>query len=324
MLTRMNPHDSAIPGATTGRRARARLKIWRAAIAWLLVVHLAMHLGACRLLVDVDGLQCETDEQCATLLDDMDAVCTTHNVCSVPENPFPPELACLADPPPELIVDASRSVQLTLYLADFQTLGAPIGVTLRVCQSRDVDCENPLLEDVQVDSDGKALLELPHGFLGYFESSGEGYVPALFYSDLPLLKDTTLYGPSLLTPALVQALASTGQEGIEGGTGILIVDVADCDEQPLEGVTASILGSGLTPFYFTAGLPDRMLKSTHISTEVALHNTPRAIAGFSNVEPGYASIETHLPDLDEPFGAHTVIMRPDSMTFLRITAGAPQ
>lgn len=76
-----------------------------------------------------------------------------------------------------------------------------------------------------------------------------------------------------------------------------------------------------SPFYFAGTLPARDLTATAISNQLGAGRGPRAIAGYSNLTPGYITFKATLPETGELLGRITVQVRGGHITYVRMRAG---
>ena len=284
---------------------------------------LGMCLVGCRLLVDVDTPQCTKDVHCTGLFGP-DYMCGDHGVCVEKPPPDPEEarFACIGQPVEVPEKPKSGEVHLSVQIVDFLSLKPAEGVTLNACSIKDSMCATPIVEGATLDKDGYASTDLPFGFDGYFEATGGDYVPALFTINRPVYTDLELAGPSLLTATSLSALAATNQDTIDATKGVVVVEVVDCNDEAAEGVVIEIDGlPDLSRFYIDGSLPNLNLSSTKISTGISAGGLPRAVGGFTNVPAGFQTVHTTLEATGEDYGRATIIVRPDTMTFVRVYPG---
>lgn len=287
---------------------------------------MAILVGGCRLLLDVDTPQCEQDRDCVGLLGD-GYTCSEWGVCEASDaeatnSGLPDRYACLDEPLP-VPDDVPTTITIGIKIADYLSPDTtPEGVLVNACTKRDVNCDTPIATDVPTNNDGAAMVDVPGGFDGYFEVTAPGYVPGIFSINHPVYEDVTLPGPSLFTPAVLQAIASMGDATLAQGTGIVIADFVDCDGQAAPGVAVKTVGDPeYQVFYISGSFPDYALEGTHISDEVGADGIPRAVAGVHSVAKGFLSMQATLNDPETPFAEFTVGVRSDTMSFVRVYAG---
>jgi len=160
----------------------------------IIVLVMCTYVVGCRLLLDVDKLQCEEDVQCADQFGS-EYVCGEQGVCQKSGKAnqdastdmmgdagvkLEKRFACINEPATIPAKPKSGKVHLDVQIVDFLSLAPAADVLLNACGVRDSMCSSPLFKDVALDAKGFASLDLPYGFDGFFEAGGGGYVPALF------------------------------------------------------------------------------------------------------------------------------------------------
>lgn len=190
------------------------------------------------------------------------------------------------------------------------------------CDLTDVDCESPRLEGVTADSMLR-FDDLPHAFSGYLTVRAPNHVDALVHSNRPFTeRDTVVEAPTLFTPSIYAALAEGGGEESDPSKGIVLVSVFDCDGNAAPGVRIE-QSDGVdaqSAFYFEGTLPDRDRTVTTVSSTLT-SSADLALAGFSNVTPGYLSLSAVLDADDEVLGKVLVHVRPLTVTWVELHAG---
>ncbi len=324
--SRQNKGPHAAHQASFSRWARVKC-VWLAA--------LCIPVLGCQVILDVEGQQCESDRDCVGLFG-RDFVCTADRVCidesdiQAPEEdagglpPLPDNWACLREPPRMVNPLAGRTVSVRFAVTDFVELTVPPGLTAKACESRDIRCENPVIDDVTPDSDGFIEFEnLPHGWRGYSQLSAPDYVDSLVFTNRPYTEDTMPDGPTMLTPDQLQQIAMGGNEDIDMTKGIAILTVYDCDGNAAPGVRFEQDDSSNEEpaFYFSSTLPDRERPHTTVTTQLTRSMKPLAVGGFSHIEPGYVTMVAILDETEEEVGRVIVQIRALNMTFVEINAG---
>ena len=313
---------------------QARFSRWdRVKCVWLAA--LCIPVLGCQVILDVEGEQCESDRDCVGLFG-RSFVCTADRVCidesdiQAPEEdagglpPLPDNWACLREPRRMVVPQNGRTVSIRFAVTDFVELTVPEGLTAKACESRDIDCENPVIDNVMPDSEGFIEFEnLPHGWQGYSLVSAPNYVDSLIFTNRPYTEDTMPDGPTVLTPKQLMDIAKGGNEAIDMTKGIAILTVYDCDGAAAPGVRfeQDDTENEEPAFYFSSTLPDRNRPSTTVTTQLTRSRVPLAVGGFSHIEPGYVTMVAILDETDDEVGRMIVQVRPLTMTFVEINAG---
>jgi hypothetical protein len=294
----------------------------------------------CSLVLDVEGEQCTSDDDCVGLFG-RDFVCTPQRVCVEPNagdgdgdagmqgdggSNLPPEWQCIEEPPRIVIPQQNRSLTLRLAVTDFVDLTQPEGLVGRACNGMDVDCSSPVIEDVVPDNEGYLVFEdLPHGWVGYLELEAPEYLPTLVFSNKPYTVDEMPEGPTLLTLDSLRSITEGGGEMINEDRGIVLLVVYDCLGNPAEGVRlVQEEREGEEPempYYFEGSLPDRDRTETIISRRLTRTMNPLAVGGFNKVREGYQTFFGVLASTGQPIGRVTVQVRPLTMSIAELHAG---
>jgi hypothetical protein len=299
---------------------------------------------ACSLVLDVEGEQCTSDEDCVGLFG-RGFECTPERVCVEPMmssgdgdgdgdsgmpgdggSNLPPEWACIEDDPRIVIPQQNRSLTLRLAVTDFLTLKQPQNLVGRACNGMDVDCSSPVIDDIMPVSDGYLEFEdLPHGWLGYLELEAPGYLPTLVFTNKPYTVDAMPEGPTLLTLNGLESITEGGGEMINEDRGIVLLAVYDCEGNPGEGVQLvqeeRAGEEPEMPYYFEGSLPDRDRDETIISRRLTRTMNPLAVGGFNKVREGYQTFYGVLASTGQPIGRVTVQVRPLTMSISELHAG---
>lgn len=219
-------------------------------------------------------------------------------------------------PPSPLVTipaGASRLVQ-SLQVLSLANGEVPPNVRVRACPARDVDCANPLTDNISVDLRGWVDLPLYEGFDGFLEITGETVVSTLlFYSD-PLRPngqvDKTPLG--LVEKDLLPGLSGATGTQQDPALGLVYLRAFDCQGVAAPGVTFSIDRPGWR-WYFVGALPSASAEET----------ADTGLGGFINVAPGVAVVDARLPSENLAIATpKSVLVRANWMTGLRFIANA--
>jgi hypothetical protein len=287
-------------------------------------------LCGCEAWLDVQAAQCKVDRDCVGLFG-REYTCGGDGVCvapardagtdSGPHLQLPARWACAAEPAADFVPDPDRSVTVRMDAVDVNTLRVPMDLVSKACNVGDVDCASPLLSDVRPGDDGFLEYTVPYGFEGFLTFDAPGFVPSLSYANRPYLANLTTSGPALSSEDSLQDIGEHSGREIDPDDGVLIVEVRDCNDAAGDGVKFDPIGDQ-TPFYFDGALPARGLDATTVSNQIAAGRESRAVGGYSNLPPGYVTVQARLATNDAPIARLTVQVRPSTFTYIRLCAGS--
>lgn len=287
-------------------------------------------LCGCEAWLDVQSPQCKVDRDCVGLFG-REFTCGDDGVCRAPSHDagvdsgvhpkLPSRWACANEPPTDFVPDPDRSVTVRMDAVDVTTLRVPMNLVSKACNVGDVDCNAPVLSNVRPGTDGFLEYTVPYGFEGFLTFDAPGFVPSLSYANRPYLANLTTSGPALSSEDSLQDIGSHSGREIDPNDGVLIVEMRDCNDTAGDGVKFDAIGDQ-TPFYFDGALPARGLDATTVSNQIAANRESRAVGGFSNLPPGYVTVQARLATNDAPLGHLTVQVRAGSFTYIRLYAGS--
>lgn len=195
----------------------------------------------------------------------------------------PPEhLGCLSDPLPETAPDnVVTSGRVT-------TWGAVI-IDGALVEGRAV-ANDGLLDDDTTGSNGAFSITLPTGGTpldAYLHVSSTGNVDSYVYPPVPFAADYERDVP-LLTTALRTGVADEANVMLEADTGLLYLQVLDCNGDPIEGATVTTNPAGDVSYTAGSFVPVPDATSTDASGTAYIFNLPpgnvevdATIAGYS-------------------------------------------
>jgi hypothetical protein len=288
-------------------------------------------LFGCEAWLDVDATQCSRNADCVGILG-RGYTCEKSGLCVAPSEPdagkedagevsqLPARWACVTDPPKNFIPDPDRLVTVRLDSVDLNSLKVPADLRASACLPSDVECSSPIVKDISPGTDGFLEFTVPHGFEGFLTFTSSTTVPAISFSNRPFLDNLTTSGPTLSSPKSLDDIATHSGYPNDSSRGVAIIEVRDCNDRAGDGVAFDPVADEM-PFYFDGALPARGLPATTVSNLIGAGREPRAVGGFSNLEPGYVTFEARLEKTGESVGRVTVQIRAGWMTYVRIYSG---
>jgi hypothetical protein len=141
---------------------------------------------ACSVALDASEVQCTVAQDCADR-GFAGALCVDE-VCVVDPNPVEERWKCLGNIPEPMpqpgVIHHYR--QPIFKVVDNEP---PAGMRVNLCQTIDVTCETPILEDVPADADGTIEFDVESGFEGYLEITSDETMPTLAFFGPPIVAD---------------------------------------------------------------------------------------------------------------------------------------
>lgn len=242
-------------------------------------------LSGCSVLIDVDGKQCSTDDDCAKLGQAFASSVCEQNVCVVKAGSAgtsgnggsggsgggagTDELECEKTTP---ATTPTVNYKFAPIFADGSEPDVPKPFSISVCKPADLECAKPIFGPVDVPAGMPADFPVPPGFQGYFSIKNPDTLDALLFMGQPITQDTVGWNITVPTAGLVQGFGFVTGEKIDPELGLIISVARDCSRGPLEGVSFTNSKGGLQ-FYFVMSTPDTSLTETG----------PQGAVGFANV-----------------------------------------
>jgi hypothetical protein len=195
----------------------------------------------------------------------------------------PPEhLGCLSDPLPETAPDNVVTSGLVT------TLGAVI-IDGALVEGRAV-ADDGLLDDDTTGLNGAFSITLPTGGTpldAYLRVSSTGNVDSYVYPPLPFAADYQRDVP-LITTALRTGLADEADVMLEADTGLLYLQVLDCNGDPIEGATVTTIPPGDVSYTADSFVPVPNATSTGASGTAYVFNLPPGNVEVDATMAGYS------------------------------------
>jgi hypothetical protein len=218
-----------------------------------------------------------------------------------------PSWACLSptnEPAPvPVFSETVARVVYSVQVVDLSTGQIYPDARVRACGITDINCEDPVTENLEVDDEGWVDLVLFRDFVGFLEVTSSEAVPYLFYLTEPLTQSAVEYPLAVVSIASLGPLIQLVGVPPEPGTGVVAVRTFDCLGNTAAGVSFSTDTDGV-PWYFVDGLP------TGTGTETG----GDGLAGLVNVQPGLAVVDVNAPNGVSIRGPQSVVVRPNWLT----------
>jgi hypothetical protein len=305
---------------------------------WVSSLIFALGLSSgCSVLIDVEGKQCQADADCTSKkLGDacVHDVCVTRSAsgadagamggcsldadCKTAAAPRCMHSECVASVVAERFLCTAEEVNQTyanvhysFQVLEFVTRKSPEGLVVLACRGNDVLCTDPSARFEDTTGSGLVELDLPFGFLGYFEVKSKVTMPALSYLTKPLTADLRDRDLQVASESTVIALASVAGVEFDPTKGIAMVEAFDCGKAPAGGVHFTESKGGATAFYLVNHVPN---SEVTVSVYDELNNV--ADGGFVNLQPGFVTFSASY-GVDGPLlGEFNAAVRASTVTYL--------
>lgn len=263
------------------------------------------------MLIDVEGKQCTTNDDCVALGAAFAGSVCEHNLCVMPSDTAGGEAGSPADPLVCTPVEVSTEPKVTYTFAPVFAPGAepaePKPFTIKACGQLDIECANPVFGPLDVKAGEPQAFEVKPGFQGFFEIKNPDTIDGLLFLGRPVNEDTLGWAVTLPTPQVVTQLAFATGETIDPELGFILSTSRDCAGALLPDVTYTNSKGGLG-YYFVMNLPNTELTATG----------PQGAAGFANV-PISTTILTGLHNASgHALGPVSVRVKPNTLSFAEI------
>ena len=272
--------------------------------------------AACSLALSADDKQCESEQDCSDrgFVDAMcvDEVCVTRQG-SGGGGGSDPKWGCLGDVvAPEAMPGTMVSYQQ--QVTELLTGQPPANAVVRLCGIFDVNCDTPVIDDVDYDTAGNVTFMVESGFAGYLEVRSDETIDGLVFFFGPIVEDTLVNEPiSLVTQEVFDAIATTAGYTPIMDRGHALVLLTDCTGGPSEGV--SITSDATDPdtvlFYLINSSP----------SETAPGSDTSGFSGVFNAVPGFLTITGTRTDNGELIGSTRAQIREGWMSYFAIVPG---
>lgn len=250
-----------------------------------------------------DG-KCENDAQCA----DSTPRCLNETCVS---SQVGAQWICQA----EDMVRTNNMVRFSFHIIDFLSRQPPKNIVVNACLSHDVACAEPVSMYVDSDGTGHAQLEIPAGFVGFFEVKSES-LTTLLYVTKPIWKNTSSQDLPILSMDALKLTAQITLLTIDPSTGLALLQALDCSDTPAAGVSFKLRGEGTetaNSFYMVDQIPSLDAKLTTYD-----QISKAATGGFINVKPGFVFFSAYVGASENAplIGEFNAVIRANTITYI--------
>jgi hypothetical protein len=258
-----------------------------------ITVLVAAALAGCTLIVDADTPQCESNADCVARGPGFaDAVCE-RRACVAPAPAAADTLICKAPSSNGLAtVNYSFAIQLATSGS-----GAAMSFRVQACQQLDVDCQSPVAGPFEVAAGSPYAFPLPQGFFGFFQITGDGALPALYFVPRPVVADTIGWSPTVISKEVLAQLAAAAGTSLDPASGVVIASIRDCDGTPIEGATVTASEKQVLRYYIVNNLPVLSATETSAQGAVGFASVPAstiALNGVSRSGQAFAPVSVRV------------------------------
>ena len=281
---------------------------------FLILSSIALVLASCSVLIDVEGKQCASNDECVALGAAFAGSVCERNICVKPTDTAGGEAGGGSDMPPdpllctpiELSLEPTVKYTFAPVFAPDSTPPDPQPFTIKACGQFDFDCANPVFGPLEVNAGEPQDFLVKPGFAGYFEIKNRDTLDGLVFLGRPVNQDTLGWAVTMPTPQTVAGLALVTGEKIDDELGFILSVARDCAGLPLEHVTFDSSKPGLG-YYFVMNLPNTELTETG----------PQGAAGFANV-PISTTVLSGVHTSGKTLGPVSVRVKPHTLSFAEI------
>ncbi|HUS68096.1 MAG TPA: hypothetical protein VMZ28_26365 [Kofleriaceae bacterium] len=213
-----------------------------------------------------------------------------------PTDARPADVTCVDEELPDTAPD-NVNVDGNVFTID-QLEPQPVqGATVAAHAAAD-DPTDPALDMDNTDAEGLFSITAATGGVpsdAYLYATKNGFLPTRLFPPLPVASDIPMAPIPLITTDLLNTLMLfTAGLDQDPEKGILVVIVADCEDQPAAGATVSLSPAGGDIIYANAmGLPDTDRTTTSDQGLVFIFNAPTG-AVTVDAEVGGESLHEHV------------------------------
>jgi hypothetical protein len=222
-----------------------------------------------------------------------------------------PKWACVGDVEPPM-PGSGRRAWRQRYV-EINSGEVPSDLTASLCRITDVECANPIAQDLRPDRNGVLSYLVPEGFEGYVVLTSTAIEPAVVHLSGPVVEDTPdeeILTFRLLFNGAPQLFANLLRLQLEPDTVIAIISSLGCDQRQAAGSTVETTTqtSSTSIVYVGNDLPDPSLSATTENGNVALINHPTGITTVRVRREGYT----------EPVAERRANFRPGAIHYMAL------
>jgi hypothetical protein len=316
--------------------------------------------GACSLAIDVDGLQCDSSEDCVVARLGLACVnqvcvqadpasCAVGESCDEPlvaeESEPEPPAGCLLDtqcsdalaprclagtcvsaadgeqwlcPGPPVPAATGGLVDYSFRVYEFVSRRPPDTLNVKACRTNDIECSAAVATFSATTPDGHVSLQLPVGFVGYFQLDASGALSQRFHLTRPVRESQVHRDVQLISPATLSLLSGVAGKSAKASRGLVIIEAVDCRGQPAGGVHFEENTGDAQPFYIVNLLP-----TISVTSSVRDEANNIASAGFFNAKPGLMTITASLGEEGPVVGVFNAQVRANAVTLIELRPEEP-
>lgn len=306
---------------------------WSRVVKVALVLCCAVPIG-CSAIIDIHDWQCDTAAQCVhaqlgnACVDRVcvgesessqqvdDGACTRDDQCSK-ATPRCMRGTCVSQNVADLFLctddeeeSSSETIRYSFRVREYVSRESPENISVKACRTADVACKTPVASFADADGTGLVQLELPKGFLGFFEVKSDA-LPVLSYLTKPLRRDLMDRDLQVSAMSTVTLLATTDMTEFDPSKGLALIEAFDCSGKPAGGVHFSESKNDSKPFYIVNSVPN---SDVQVSAYDPDHNV--ADGGFINLQPGFLTFTARYGVNGPVLGEFNAAVRASTFTFI--------
>ena len=285
--------------------------------------------SACSLFFDLGRVQCDTAADCSQA-GFSDASCADH-VCvplsSDPAGgggdggtggtqatggqggtPVEPGWECLGSfvtPVPEGDDPVAHNIRFEYAT---QAGVPPVGLSIKLCESLDVQCQMPISGIPQPDTNGAVIIEQPPSFRGFVEATADDTMPSVVYLQPPVVLPPKENVIRIIRPTEFSAIVSAAGQTYDPTRGVGVVLTDNCNDDRSAGVALETLDGDdeTVAFYFRGTLPDPEATSTD----------KQGAGGYLNMPIQFITVRAKLFSTDQFIGETSFSSRAGTLTYV--------
>jgi hypothetical protein len=221
-------------------------------------------------------------------------------------------------PEPSIPAATSGLLDYSFRVYEFVSRRPPETLTVKACRTNDVECSAAVAAFTATTPDGQVSLQLPVGFVGYFQLDASGALSQRFYLTRPVRESQVHRDVQLISPATRSLLSGVAGKSAKASRGLVIIEAVDCAGQPAGGVHFEENTGDAQPFYIVNLLP-----TISVTSSVRDEANNIASAGFFNAKPGLMTITASLGEEGPVVGVFNAQVRANAVTLIELRPEEP-